>query len=478
MKVKSSTRLFSLLLCSSLYGQFAHEGQIDELERKLDALSIETVWGNAGAKSAPATPNQNGIGLYIYGDYLYWRTYENNLFNFTSSRCDDIKYINNDLQQTDATFALEDNKIVSSTISLKDIKFDFDSGYRVGLGYIAGCYDNWDIKADFTRLNNTASRVDCLPCPCPSDPTCFPSIYDGYYLISRTIGAFNSEINTVLSCTDLELDYYNVDASLGRFFFVSPHLALRPHFGGRASWIDQDRTVNLQVSGKAVGSSLLDFPYIPYTLFFNIEETTDTNACVTCAKNDFWGVGPLLGLESKWFLGDRVNLYTVASAALLFGKFEIAETLQVSTVNRDFFYNELIIEYPPLVSDDFTRCITQCFNYDTFEIVPTARIGVGLAFDMPFQQEQYFASIRIGYEAQYYWRQNYYGSPTTIPPINIEDRDVFFSVFPFLFPGSPITAIDVTGDDILDDATQKIVMPNSPGDLAFHGLVVGASIGF
>lgn len=497
MKSKSSLSLLSLLLCASATAAEGERASIDEINRKIDELSMESVWGTKGAKTAPAIPNPSGRGAYLYGDWLYWRTYENGVFNFTACRTDTIFGI----QKPDAISdydadPIDENTTTCSQIKLEDVKFDFDSGFRLGIGYASPCYEYWDLRAEYTQFTNEANRSDCFDCPCPR--LCLPTLCPGDPY-SPDVGAagFTAQ-NTVLSCSSWEIDYYNLDVTLGRFYFLSKMFAVRPHWGGRASWINQTKNINLSTAGQGVAGQIeaggADFGRI-----FAIDQR-DSVLCIDGAENDFWGVGPLVGLEGKWFLTQNLSLYTEASGSLLFGKFDIEEQICLSQSSIDTtFLPEGI--YDDLGHSDFKNCITQCFCYNPFEIVPSARLSVGVGFDYPFQDEKYSISLRIGYDVEYYWRQNYLGSPVAVLAPDIKDFDPF-AILAGLFgapgpigpseeditasaafaapaiPASLLNFFILPAEGFVNDNQQPIVMPNSPGDLAFHGLTLGARLGF
>lgn len=380
------------------------------------------------------------------------------------------------------TQTVENQTVIVAEIELQDIKFDFDSGYRVGIGYMAKDHDNWDLRAEYTRFQNDACRTDCECCPVPCPlPTMIPIEY-GYDFASFVS---SSAENTVLSSTRWKVDYDNVDLTLGRYFFVSRYVAFRPHFGGKASWIDQKKSVDLHRAAALDAAQVVDVVYTNSILDVVFGEIADTTLCIDDAKNDFWGVGPMIGIEGKWFLGSGLNLYALASGAALFGRFNVRETVCVGATGQNLFFDIVqcsgqfsqYCEYADLLSPDFSQCITQCFKYDTFEIVPTMRLGVGLAYDHPIRNQKNFISIRAGYEVQYYWRQNYLGSPTVL----LAPQSADFNESAVFFLGGNSGGQTLAGLDIIDAAQeqkQPLINANSPSDLAFHGLVVGAALGF
>lgn len=408
--------IFSFFLFTAFLPLYAQDGnsRLDQIENKLDQISFESVYGSTGPSMPSAIANRDGYGLYIFGDYLHWRSYITGIFSLKECR------------ESTRVFMSGIGSISTLSLNINDVnifndsKFDFDSGYRLGIGYASAKYDNWDLRLEYTKFDNTLS--DCFCCPCPMQPSCTvecPQSEEGNLnFLQAGEGTVSYE-----RCRVLKLD--NVDLTLGSNFFVFEHLSLRPHFGGKASWIDQDDQIEQSDSLTASSFFCIDGNIEPST-----SGTDDRVFCLNRGKNDFWGVGPLVGLTSQWFLGKWINLYALAQGSMLFGKFEVESYINDRTTFRVFSpENELEIEN--------TVCLSGCDHFDDFSIVPFFRAGVGLSGYYGFRDGTFTTEIHIGYEAQYYFRGNYLGSYSSI-----EQR------------------------------------ANSPGDVSFHGLVVGATLGF
>ncbi len=117
---------------------------------------------------------------------------------------------------------------------------------------------------------------------------------------------FHSHANANGGRWNIDLDV--VDAIAGYEYCLSPCFVLRPFAGLRGARIDQQVRVN-----EFIASELT---------------TINTNN-----KEDFWGVGPLIGLEGDWKIGCGFSLFASGSISWLYGKFDVR--LIDSTVTAD-----------------------------------------------------------------------------------------------------------------------------------------------
>ena len=81
-----------------------------------------------------------------------------------------------------------------------------------------------------------------------------------------------------------------------RHFFVSKQLAFHPYVGVKVALIKHVRT-----------RSELFLPVV--------------GSLGTRIKNDFWGFGPMLGAEAKWFWGTHFNVFGSAAGTIMWGGF-------------------------------------------------------------------------------------------------------------------------------------------------------------
>ena len=225
-----------------------------------------------------------------------------------------------------------------------DLTFDWDVGFRVGGGHVFDC-DCWDVKLYYTWFRSQGSR----------------SLTEGDELIeSQFFGGFlNNDVSESAKAM-IKLNYNMFDGQLGREFCITECLSLRPFIGIKGGWIDQSLKSEWQI---------IDFQ--TFTTFPGAEDLT----------NDFWGVGPSVGVDSKWALGCYFSLFGDFETAFLWGTWK----------NRDLYQNAL------------SRVInTNMKNAHAVSLMLRAFVGVG--WERDFFCCTHFA-VKAGYEAQIWFSQ-------------------------------------------------------------------------
>lgn len=183
------------------------------------------------------------------------------------------------------------NIAITDTTHVKELKFKYDPGFRVGLGYY--CPSNcWDIALNWTHFHTKAyaEGVSDLNDFGPNGGELFYS----YWI--NTFGLFPTEQKARWS-----LDMDLIDLEFAQKFYVNHCFTLRPFIALRVARIDQHyHTVAYSDSPLLVES-------------FNADMT---------AKNDFRGFGPRVGVDIDIHLGCNVSLFGKCSASLLFGQLQ------------------------------------------------------------------------------------------------------------------------------------------------------------
>lgn len=181
--------------------------------------------------------------VYVTGEWLFWRTREEGI-----------------------EFA-----------PTKTIHFDYESGFRVGLG-VHLPYDKWDIYVNYTNFNPAHSGNA-----------------EGFFY---PLWLFEAAAVTHAQA-HWKISFQTVDVEIGRAYYIARTLVFRPFFGLKGAWIDQHGHAHYQGGFIPVGATF---------------ETKLTN--------DFKGAGPLIGIESNWGLGYGFSLFGDAATALVIGQFE------------------------------------------------------------------------------------------------------------------------------------------------------------
>lgn len=212
----------------------------------------------------------SALAVSFFADALYWRATESIDWVLT-----------NNLNSS------------NQTIGYQTISYQFDPGFRVGLGVSSPV----DTKIYFTKF-----RTDVKDSATGNlTPT---------FLGAKLAGGTYTRGNT-----DFDIDYNVIDWDIGKHFQSMPYLDLMPFIGVKGGWINQDIVTTL------TGSK-------------NITEYM---------KNDFSGIGPKVGISASstgWHYGaTHINLNTIFSAGYLWGHWElkdIANGFDVGLNNHEF----------------------------------------------------------------------------------------------------------------------------------------------
>jgi hypothetical protein len=335
----------SLVAMSSVLSA-ADDAQMRNLENRVS--SLEQRKGANGMINPPARPRlADQGGIIISGEALLWKPYENGL-----------------------EFALTNKGPSSTTVphgvnfagnsKVHTVDFDYAWGFRVGLGADIP-HDGWDANLMWTRLHSTDTRH------VRADDDSNGSLY-----IMWDNPAFPATDNPIAGTVNLaqrahgkwRLRFDMFDLELGREFYVSKWLTLRPNIGLRGGLIHQK--FKTRYSGQDVAATGYDFIKGNFT-------------------NDFWGVGPRGGLNTMWGLGCGVSIYGDAAVSLMYGQFNVKEhvsgTTGSSKTNRLRIHRNVHL---PRASTD---------------------LALGLRYDVMFDDDSYHFGIHGGYEQHMFFSQ-------------------------------------------------------------------------
>lgn len=227
--------------------------------------------------------------------------------------------------------------------TVKKINFEFNSGFRVGLG-VHMPHDGWDIYVNYTRFVPEHSN----------------SAHGSFYPLFLFQGTGPQGTSVTEAHAHWEIEFQNVDVEIGRVYYIAKTLTFRPFVGMKGAWINQHAHIHYQGG------------YIPAGQTYR-----------THFMNDFKGAGPLIGIESNWQLGDGFSLFGDLAAALVVGHFHNKQEQHqlggAEVVDLDSRFN--------LVS-------------------PFLQMVAGVAWDRNFNRDRCHFGISAGFETQNWWNQN------------------------------------------------------------------------
>ena len=368
MKAKILLAITIGLISLSISGYSSMDGQsssdMETLKQRIDAIEC------ANTRCCfPICAKRVGCGFFVTGEVLYWKAAEKGLTYA-------IKGKHN--SQTDP---------IAQTILPKGKShhpdFDYHLGFRVGAGWVMP-HDCWDIYAVYTRYHTHSHDSVSIGAQNPdiiaNANSIIPSVVTTpgdyiypFWIAKLFINNIPATVNSAKAHWQLHIDL--IDGELGKVFFVSRYLSLRPHVGVRAARIDQKYHLDF---------IRLQDPFGPS----NIAHEWDLHM-----RNEFRGLGLRGGLDTNWCLGCGFSIFGDIAFSLVAGDFHTSFKQEADGFDVDG--NQ--------TSSDFFR--------DTNRLdANTAIIDMELGFEWSHtfvcKCRQYKLAIWAGYEQHIFFEQN------------------------------------------------------------------------
>lgn len=252
------------------------DAQMRSLDNRVSALE-QKKGANAMVNPSGRPQVRDGADLFFTADWLLWQAHANGMGVAIKA----------------AANAAED--VVLANTETKNPHFNWNSGFRVGMGWNTP-HDGWDVHATWTWFQNKAKRQGAA----------------GYapvqYLPTQLYAPAEDPTVTGFTAYDAEwrLHLNLISLDLGREFFVSKWMTLRPFMGVQSGWIYQKQNVAF------TGALPIDAEQRSLSLYNG---------------NKYWGLGPKTGLDTQWGLGYGFSLVGNAGLSLLYGFFDL-QTMQ------------------------------------------------------------------------------------------------------------------------------------------------------
>ncbi len=243
---------------------------------------------------------------------------------------------------------------------IQNVNFDWNAGARVGLSY-GMRHDQWDTQIYYTFFRTRGSSH------VSSEPGTVFSAFLGNFYVDNPTGAGIKGLAYQKAAMQWTIHFDMLDWELGRNYWVSKALSLRPFVGLKGGWIHQSIHTKWDHPTQPPGSPA-----------FN---TAHENL-----KNHFWGIGPSGGVNMKWNWeirkGQLLNLFGDFSGAFMYGHWSFSDVLK----------NDIQEKVTVKLSDN---------NSGTSMV----RTLLGLGWEGTFRNDGLRFSTRLGYEMQFWMNQ-------------------------------------------------------------------------
>lgn len=250
------------------------------------------------AYNAPAETNIGMLGewdFFVEGSFLYWQRVQ-----------DDMRLGTKD------SFEISDLNTSGFKGKTIDMGFDFDPGFKVGLG-MNFRNDNWVGYVEYTRVHgesdtsaSTATpRIysawgDLFPFTDQDNSTFFVEFGGPGFVFTSAKGEFN--------CNQ---DF--IDPTLERVYFVGKELIFHSAFGARIALISESLNARYGYSGALTptpGSEITN----KFALPCNMNVVNRTNS---------WAIGPRMGLEMDWKVTRGIRLFGSGFLDVLYTRYKV-----------------------------------------------------------------------------------------------------------------------------------------------------------
>lgn len=324
----------SLIAAAGFVHADSDSAQMRNLENRVNAL--EQRRGATGMINPPGRPQvRDGADLFIFGDLIVWNAHENGL---------PVAVVNKNAGSN------------LSNSNIRTIHSEWDAGFRIGVGYNTP-HDGWDLNLAWLRFNTDGHKK----INAHSDRFIFPTRSHPADPLADNTYCQKAHSHWKMHLNQLDLD-------LGREFFVSKWLTLRPHFGLRTDWIHQKWETDYRNFASAPTPNKVEAEY----------------------KDHWWGIGLEGGLDTQWGLGSGWSLFGDLTAAIVYG------------------FHDLDMEDEDSPAQSTTTSKGVFVDLDSSYRVshPILDIAMGVRYDHMFCNDQYHLGLQLGWEHHVYFSQN------------------------------------------------------------------------
>lgn len=315
------------------------------------------------------TPNagprvNNGADLFITADFTWWTAHEDGLV-FT-------------MIEEDAVIG---QQVPETTVPVPDFKWK--PGFKVGAGYNF-CHDGWDVYLEYTWFRSSDNKRSISVDPDGPDLSdTFWRINDPFMSDTFPLVRFDHyEAGSIKWGVQLNV----FDLELGRNFYISRRLMLRPHFGLKGMWGDQTLKVRLDEIGP------------PDVIRFISSMDNKVNN---------WGIGIRAGIDTAWHFSESFSVLGEFALTGLWEQFKGHRKDETTVLSSDPITEMLVGPVGTVTSS-----VNHSQNF--YALRPILEWFLGLRWEMWTCGDSFHFAIDAGWEQQLWFDQNQFLKVRTV----------------------------------------------------------------
>jgi len=249
--------------------------------------------------------------------------------------------------------------------------FTFQPGFKAGLG-VNFDHDGWDLFAQYTYLVSQSETNTLTASPPGTLGRNIPGV------VTNNVSDPNYAPITSASCK-WKQSFSVVDLELGRDYFISRYLTLRPSAGLKTAWI----TEQSKMSYTPVST------YIDQ--FFSPGGSNFVQNVLLTYRQNMWGLGIRTALNAGWHFTKNWMIYNDFAFSALWSDFHIHQKQN-------------------LVGSVTGSQTTQFTEESLQTVIPVFEAGLGVSYIAWFNCSRYRFEFRAGWEEQIWLDFNHYMS--------------------------------------------------------------------
>ncbi len=354
----------SALSILSLSTAMVAADQTSDMNQKQPPMPMGVTSQPTGVITPPVAPRvSNGADFFMSADFIYWYAQQDGLaYAFAGE-------IGNNTTNPNPAHS-----------QVKQADRKWEPGFKLGAG-LEFEHDGWDLFAEWTWLNPITNNESSASAKLDND---------NYVVLPYTQSGI-SGVGVASALTGLDkaeaswtLHYNVIDLELGRNFFLSRYMTLRPHIGLKTAWINQK-----------------------FNQEFSADDVTFTSPAGDAGEFEFSGEAKKNQSQESWGLGIRMGIDPVFHLSRNWG---IYGNLALSAMYQYYSTSEKVSAYGVGSTGTLVDFEVRNTKKSNHTITPVLELGLGLEYMTWFYDEAYMLELKAGWEEQVWFNTNQFQS--------------------------------------------------------------------